>query len=319
MSIYSFKRDARVYIVYQDIQYRLDINNINFTQTIKEESRSEKTIQLQKMFETSRIYEANPAVFSFTIPALRETDLKVAFNRVLDCYTFDLYIKTNQDLFKLTNCIATKALFGTDRYKPLTLTIEGEASKLTREGDAGTAIPGTIDIRSGTKTYNRLNYVSIDINTGLSIDRVTEFGAEINNIIEWKDNSIIEGCADDKVFTYPETFTVDKKRVIGSFSTYDVGDLITFKDANLQLKIGELSGATFYGFQFNLPTVLITTRLQTGNIFTHVYDWRLVDYTGDLQEIIYYVTYPEGAEGAILDYLGDPILDAWNDPILESV
>lgn len=319
MSIYSFKRDVKVYVVYQDTQYNLDIIDINFTQTIKEESRTQKTIQLQQMFESSRIYEANPAVFAFTLPAIRETDLKVVFNRVLDCYTFDLYIKTNQDTLKLANCIMTRASFEANKYKPLKFQVSGEASKLTREGDGSFVIPGTIDIRSGTKTYNRLNYVAATINTSISVERITSFSAEILNEIKWDDDTIIEGCSDNKVFTYPETFTIDRKKVIGSFSSYEVSDLEYFNQAYLQLQIGELSGATFYGFQFNLPTVLITGRLVTGEIFTHAYDWRLTDFAGDLNEIIYYVTYPEGAEGAILDYLGDPILDSWNDPILESI
>jgi hypothetical protein len=318
LSLFSFKQETNLYIVYSGIQYLFDISEINFSQTIAEDSYSEKTLQVQNLFEQSKIYKANPANFEFKFPAIREDDLKVIFNRLLDCYTFDIYVETGQDLFKITNCILTKGLFKADRFKPLALIVNGEGSQLSRVGDAGVGIPGTPEARSGDRTYNRVKDVSVLIDTAPEITNLTSVETEITNKITWRKNVIIEGCESGQTIKYPIDFTVDKKEVSGNFFSNIVSDTTFLRDSTLQIQIGEIVGSTFYGFDFNIPNAVITSRPVTGQIFKHAYNWRLISNPASLYEVINYETYAPGAAGAILDNFNNPVLDFIDDAILES-
>lgn len=319
MSQFSFKRDSELYIVYGSSQYKLDISEINFSQTIQEDSYSNKTLQEQNFFEQSQIYKVNPANFMFTIPAIREGDLKVIFNRLLDCNEFSLYVKTSQDLFSISECAVTKGVFLADKYAPLRLKITGQGSKLTREGDASTAIPGTPVARSAGRTYNRVKDIAIYIDTGSAIDSLTEVNVELVNTIKWRNDLTIRSCESEQTLTYPTNFYLEKKALRGSFNSHIVDDFEIFKNSALEIKIGEIIGATHYGFSFDLDNVFILPRLRTGEIFEYAYTWRLVSEPASLHEIIDYVTYVPGDEASILDYLNSPILDYLNNPILESV
>ena len=102
MATYNFLRESEVYLVYGGNQYRVDVYpNMSCSQTFTEESYPVKTLHNQSlMFEGSSIARANPANFDFTIPSLRENDLDIVLDLLLDydtslgqqlIKTFDLY------------------------------------------------------------------------------------------------------------------------------------------------------------------------------------------------------------------------------------
>ena len=94
-------------------------------------------LHTQDFFEAAVINRAQPANFDFTVPLLQEERNKVVYDRLLDIDTFDLYISTQQDDFKLEKCVIVDGVFEIKRSKPLSLTVSGEASKLSK-------FPGTI-------------------------------------------------------------------------------------------------------------------------------------------------------------------------------
>lgn len=81
MASFNFLKEAQLYLVWNNKQYNIDIQEISFSQTFTEESYSVNTLHSQDMFEGSVINKANPANFSFVMPALREDDLTVVVDR----------------------------------------------------------------------------------------------------------------------------------------------------------------------------------------------------------------------------------------------
>ena len=143
MANYIFKKEAQLYLVHSGTKYKIDTNEISFSQSFQEKSYEVKTLHNQVGFEGSNINRANPAEFSFNTPLLEEVRHKVVFDRLLDCTTFDLYISSGQDVFKLEKCVIQDGTFEINKSRPLRLSISGEASKLSKYIPTGTSIAAT--------------------------------------------------------------------------------------------------------------------------------------------------------------------------------
>ena len=140
MANYIFKKEAQVFLVHSGIKYKIDISDIAFSQSFQEKSYEVKTLHNQIGFEGSNINRANPAEFSLNTALLEEATHKVVFDRLLDCTSFDLYISSEQDVFKLEKCIIQDGTFEINRSRPLRLSISGEASKLSKYTPTGVSI-----------------------------------------------------------------------------------------------------------------------------------------------------------------------------------
>ena len=150
MPSYNFKREAEVFLVSGGLRYKLDVQDISFSQTFSEESYPVRTLHAQNnTFEASVINKANAATFSFTISAITEADFVVVRDRLLDYSSFTLFVKTSADTFRLDTAVITNGSFGIEKSRPLSIQIQGEASKLTR----GQTLTGTLQNRSATMSY----------------------------------------------------------------------------------------------------------------------------------------------------------------------
>ena len=302
MATYSFTKEAKVYVVYGGNQYNIDISDIQFSQTFTENSYSVKSIHTQNYFEGSIINKANPASFSFTMPAIRNNDFTVVFNRLLDCGTFDLYISTQQDTFKLETCVITNGNFLIERSKVLRLAITGEASKLSFRDSGGTpltSVPGTVQSRN-TLVYNRLSDTEVILaGTDLASSGLISLSVELQNDISWNPYTTVQGALSTSDATncmYPSSFVINKKILGGSIGLY----LLDTNNADLQewdtnvtlrIKVGEDdSSLNFRGFDFNMQNCTFTNRLTTSAIYTQNYDWRLTQNPTNLSSIISYIT-----------------------------
>ena len=287
MANYSFLKEAKVYLDYGSVLNLIDISNVSFSQTITEESFPVKTIQNQAMFEGSTINKANPANFDMTITALREDDNRKVFDRLLDYNSFDLYIKTEHDIFKLETSIITNGTFLIDRLKPLSLTVSGEASKLSTVA----ALPRSVAARSATRTYNK-SIVQITLNGADVTSDLSSASLELQNNISWIPWLTLQNS---NTIMFPQQYTLDTRVVAGNINRY----LSNSNDALLQtistsatllIKIGETVSGTFYGFQFNSNNCSFTNRLQTGSVFTQNFDWRMLQNPASLSDVITYTT-----------------------------
>jgi hypothetical protein len=298
---FSFKKEVKVYVAYPadaalpDI-YQIDISEINASQTFMEHSYSNKTIQAQNMFEQSVINKANSANFDLTLPAIRESDFKILFERSLDYAAFDLYIVTDNDVIRVRNCVITNCAFVLEKLRPLSLSISGEASQVISL-PGGTEIVGTLQPRSSTMTYNRLSALEVTLNSvNVTEEALASITLELQNEVNWTpyttvNKALVVEDADNSM--YPESFTIGKRILAGTMSQYltevNVASLFDWKTSSpLLIRVGQYVDTTLYGFIISLDTCAFTNRLNTGEVFTHSYDWRLTQNNKPLSEIVVY-------------------------------
>jgi hypothetical protein len=291
MANYIFKKEAELYLVHSGTKYKIDTNEISFSQSFQEKSYEVKTLHNQVGFEGSNINRANPAEFSFNTPLLEEVRHRVVFDRLLDCTTFDLYISSGQDVFKLEKCVIQDGTFEINKSRPLRLGISGEASKLSKFSGV---IPGTL-YSTGTTTTT---YIVPQVNTltigGIDISsEVTSLSVEVQNDISWNNYNTIQGAVtatNAATSMFPTNFTVGTRVVAGSITKYlkDTTNLLTWNtDTALRLKAWNTSNK---GVDFNITNCSFTNRLQDSEVFLEEYSWRMTQRPTALSSVITYNT-----------------------------
>jgi len=294
MPSYNFKRESQVFIVSGGLRYKLDVQDISFSQTFSEQSYPVKTLHAQNdVFEGSIINKANAATFSFTIPAITEADFEIVRDKLLDAGSFDLYIKTSADTFKLETAVITNGSFGIERSRPLSIQIQGEASKLTR----GATTEGTLQNRSAAMSYT-VPKVSITLNSTV-LDGVTSVAMELQNDISWTPYTTVHNAltvTNASNTMYPTAFVLSKKILSGSITQYltdaTVSNTLDWDtDASLTISAGNgLASPNFRGFLFGPATCSFTNRVNTGTVYTQNYDWRMVENVSSLATKLNYIT-----------------------------
>ena len=295
MADYSFKREAEVFIVSGGNRHKLDISSINFSQTFAEKSYPIKTLHAQNdVFEASIINRANPAQFSFTIPALVEGDFAIVETLLLGVSEFDLFVKTAADIFKVAGCVITNGSYVIERSRPLSIEIQGEASRLTR----GESLTGSLQSRSATRNYTIPQKLIVTID-GTTVPNILSLSLELQNEIKWTPYLTVGGAlaaTNASNSMYPSSFSLSKKILSGSITAYltDVTGSETqswSKSAQIQVKAGNgLPGNSFRGFNFGPATCSFTNRTNTGDVFLHSYDWRMTQNPNNLLNELRYKT-----------------------------
>ena len=292
MATYNIKKQAEVYLVFGGSRYRLDVTeDISFSQTFTDETYPQKTLHEQhKLHEASNIKKANPADFSFTIPALTENDLDVVFNLLVDyksdtstLNTFDLYVKFPNDVYKLEKCVITNGTFIIEKLENLKLGIQGQASKLTR----GATLPGGAVSRSGTRTHQRIDYLSVSVDSTSLTEGIYTVSVELQNDIEWTPYETVNDAlnvTNAATSMYPSNFTLKKRILSGSIGQYVLSN---FNSDTQQWKTGvpiviKAGESETQGFQFDLQSCTFTNRNIVEDVFTQSYDWKMNDSPTDL-------------------------------------
>jgi len=295
MATFNFLKEAQLYIVSGGLQYNIDIESISFSQTFTDNSYSVKTLHDQDMFEGSVINTANPANFEFKTFFLKESDLDIVIDRLVDYNTFDLYISTQLDVFKLEYAVITNGSFVIEKSQPLSITISGEASKLSKVGAAGSyTIPGTVQSRSASRTFLRNTQQTITLDGSDISSEVYRISAELQNEVDWDPYTTVHGAisaTNAATSMFPSSFTVSKRILAGNIGRYvNSSNTDSLQDwssnSSLVISVGEVISSTLFGLQLNMPSCSFTNRLEVGPVYTQNYDWRLIDNTTALSSII---------------------------------
>jgi hypothetical protein len=297
MPTYNFKREAQVYVVSGNSRHRIDVTDVSFNQTFSEESYAVKTLHTQSnVFEGSIITKANPANFSLDIPALIEADYNIIETLLINATSFDLYIKTEADVFKLENAVITNGSFVIERSRPLSIQIQGEAAKLTR----GATLAGSLQDRSSTKNFN-IPILDVTVDSS-PLNNIVSITVELQNSIEWTPYTTLHGSlpvTSSLNSMYPSGFSLSKKILAGSITQYltdgNTSNTLDWKtDASIFIKAGNgLNHNTglFKGFLFGPATCTFTNRVSTGaSVYTQSYDWRMVENPTNLADKLKYET-----------------------------
>jgi hypothetical protein len=275
---YNFKQNLDLFLVYNGLRYSLDVYaDVNFSQTFSEESSSVKTLHNRaNNFDRATIVKANPASFSFTMPLIKENDLRV----VVDLLTgydanysinfFDLYARTETDTYKIEKCVIEEGQFNLSMASVLTLAISGSASKLYRIGDNAYAIPGTLQVRTGS-TPNMLRSFAVTVN-GTTLDSVAQTTLSLQNNISWTQNTTVQASlgVTPNTTIYPTNFTLEGRILSGSIQQFLQDPIITWGTVPITIKAGQT-------LNVSIQNAIFTNRLEIGDILTKSYDFRMVD------------------------------------------
>ncbi len=295
MANYSFKKEAEVFLVSGGNRHKLDVSSINFSQTFAETSYPVKTLHAQtNVFEASVINRANPADFSFNLPALVEDDFDIVHTLLLNTNQFDLFVKTAADIFKIPSCVITNGRFVIERSRPLSIEIQGQGSRVLR----GQTLTGTLQSRAASRTYTIPQKLIVTIE-GTTIPNILSLSLELQNEINWTPYATVHGAlsaTNPGTSMYPSSFSLSKKILSGSITAYLTNitgsEAQTWNsNASIQIKAGNgLSSSSFRGFNFGPATCSYTNRANTGNVFLHSYDWRMTQNPTNLADELQYIT-----------------------------
>jgi hypothetical protein len=243
------------------------------------------------MHEASNIKKANPANFSFTIPALTENDLAVVKDLLVDyksgtntLNTCTIHIKLPNDNYRLDDCVLTNGTFIIEKLENLKLGIQGEASRLVK----GVALPtvgrGT---RSASRTHQRVDYLSVSVDSTSLTEGIYSVSVELQNDIEWTPYETVNDAlsvTNAATSMYPSNFTLKKRILAGSIGQYVLSN---FNSDTQQWKTGvpiviKAGESATQGFQFDLSNCSFTNRNIVEDVFTQSYDWKMNDNPTDL-------------------------------------
>jgi len=291
MPNYSFLKEAKVYIVYGTTKKQLDISSVSFSQTFTEETRSVKTLHNQNnMFEGSVINTANPANFEIITNLLIEDASKIVFDRLTDTNSFDLYISTESDVFKLEKCAITNGTINIERLRPLSLSISGQASKLI----PGSSVPSGMTLRTASsfRTYNLNKDLSISLSSSDISDHLVSVSIELQNDIQWIPYKTVNTASGTR---YPTQYTVNGKVLSGNIKRYLNDDTESNSQSyginqSLRIKAGTTIGGLFKGIDFNSNNCSLTQRIEVGDVFTKSTDWRMVQNPTSVSGVLTYFT-----------------------------
>ena len=302
MTVYNFRRESSVFIVHGGSRYAINTTpEVSISQTFAEDSYTVKTLHDQtKMFKGTTITKANPANFSFAVYLTEEKDETIVKSLLTEydtssgeqlIKTFDLYIVSTESTFKIENCHIQNGDFQFDIDGPLLLNVSGQGEKLTRAGDSTFTVPGTVVSSSATYTPTT-PVLDVEIG-GTDVPNLVNATLQVQNNTNFKGYTTLQNSlsvTNNTNAMYPSGFFLENRVVAGNITQFlTSGNSSSFFDfstnSNITIKT-LLNGGTF--FQAALTGCMFTKRIQVGEAFQDVIDFRLVSSPANLNSIITY-------------------------------
>lgn len=296
--MYNFKKNAKLYIVELDAtgtatrQHSIEIySDISASQTFDEQGYKRKTLHnLTDMHDYAVVNNANVANFSFTTPILNITTTPIVLSLAREyssgnITSFDIYIQSDNVIYKLTKCAIDGITFNIEMRSILTLSVSGTASKLSKFGNVGSVtIPvGTSGIftpvlGTGNK-YASIDKMSVAID-GNSLDSIAAINIDLKNEISWYESKTIQQST-ASIMMYPSSYVLQGRTLSGSltqFLTSANADSLadTSTSSPIIIKLYNKTDPTATPIlEFNLPSTVFTRRLNFEELINRVYDFRL--------------------------------------------
>ena len=301
--MYNFKKNAKLYIVELNAvgaatsQHSIEIySDITASQTFDEQSYKRKTLHnLTDLHDHAVINNANVGNFSFTTPILNVAAVPKLLTLGEEYSTgnltsFDIYIQSDNVIYKLTKCIVEGLTFNIEKNAVLTMSVSGTTSRIAKFGNVGSVtIPGT-PVNAGSKTYTSVDRMSVSIN-GTILDSIAAINVDLKNDISWYNNSTINDAVVGNM-VYPSSYVLQGRTLSGSITQFITSENTdTLVDTSTSSPIVISLYNTSYSsiipiLEFNLPSAVFTRRLNFEELINRVYDFRLNSNTG-ANNIIY--------------------------------
>jgi hypothetical protein len=290
--MYNFKKNAKLYIVELNAigtatnRHLIEIySDITASQTFDEQGYKAKTLHNQvALHELAVINKANVGNFSFTTPILNvaATPIILTLGREYssgNITSFDIYIESDNVIYKLTKCVIEALTFNIERTALLTMSVSGTTARINKFGNVGAVtVPGT-PVSVGTKTYCPINRMSVSIG-GNTLDSIASVNMDLRNDISWYSNNTINDAVAGNTM-YPGSYVLQGRTLSGSITQFltstNVDTLVdTSTSSPIVISIFTLAhSSTTPILEFNLPSTVFTRRLNFEELINRVYDFRL--------------------------------------------
>ena len=282
--MYNFIKNTKVFLVQSGLRYKLEVYpDLSVSQTFDEQGYKRKTLHaLADLHDHAVVVKANPANFSMTVPVFDQATIQKELELSCDysggqAPSFDLYIESDNVIFKLEKCVFETTTFNLGRNEVLTASLSGTASKMLKVA----SIPGTLQ-STPTRQNVSISTFSANIDT-TTLDFISNVNIEITNSIEWTKNDTVNDAVSGSV-VYPLNYVLTGREVKGSFTQFlteanetELSDFSTILPIELKVNTNLLV--------FNLPSTVFTRREETGDLYTRTYDFRLNSNSGTVKPI----------------------------------
>jgi hypothetical protein len=288
--MYNFKKNAKLYIVELDTagaatnQHSIEIySDITASQTFDEQGYKVKTLHNQlALHDYAVVNNANVANFSFTTPILDVATTPKILTLASDyssgtLVSFDIYIQSDNVIYKITKCIIESLAFNIERNAILTASVSGTASKLAKFGNVGSVtIPGTA-VSVGTKTYAYVDKMNVSVNS-VVLDSIASVHMDLKSDISWYSNNTLNEAVAGTMM-YPGSYVMQGRTFSGSITQFLTSanvDSLTDTNTTAPIVISIYNkGSSTAILEFNLPSTVFTRRLNFEELINRVYDFRL--------------------------------------------
>lgn len=283
--MFNFKKNSKVFLVQNGLRYKVEVYpDFSASQTFDEQGFKRKTLHNQvDLHDHAVIVKANVANFSMTVPVFDQASIQKELE-LSSLYTdgqapsFDLYIESDNTIYKLEKCVFETTTYNLARNEVLTASLSGSAAKLIK---FTSALPGTLQA-TPTRNFVRITQFSGTIGA-TTLTSIVNANIEIANNIEWTKNDTVHDATTSTV-SYPQNYILGGREVKGSFTHYlttenesQLSDFSTILPIELAVNSNLLV--------FNLPSVVFTRRQEFGDLFTRTYDFRLNINSGIVKPI----------------------------------
>ena len=295
MAIYNLLKEANVYLHYNSNMYKLDVTSeISFSQTFTDKTYAQKTLHdRHKLHKQSNIKKANKAAFEFTCNLLKEIELDIIYDLLIDfksateatLKTFDLYIATADTIYKLRNSVFTNGTFIIEKLENLKLTLAGDASELSIVN----SLPESSAIAPATRQYVQNKSLSVSVN-GANLANILSLSIELQNTVKWNPYETVQGALNvtsASTTQFPSNFILQERKLSGSIRQYvtdsSKSSLQTWEmEVPVVIKAGDTGGFV----SFSSLACTFTNRVQPGEVFTQNYDWKMNENPTDLGNVL---------------------------------
>lgn len=282
--MYNFKKNSKVFLVHNGLRYKVEIYpDLSASQTFDEQNFRRKNLHnLADLHDHAVIVKANAANFSMTVPVFdqasiqKELELSSLYTNG-EAVSFDLYIESDNTIYKLEKCVFETTTYNLGRNEVLTATLAGSASRLIKVA----SIPGTLQSVPAREFVKITEFCGIIGST--TLNAVVNANIEIVNNVEWIKNDTVHDATIGTV-SYLQNYVLTGRELRGSFTHYlTTENEDELSDFSTTLPI-ELSVNSNF-LVFDLPSAVFTRRQEFGDVFTRTYDFRLNTNAGIVKPI----------------------------------
>ena len=295
--------------------------DFSLNQTFTDKTYPVRTLQENHKFhEASNIKFANPADFEFTVPIIPDsTDFDFIYDLAFG--TTDNNLNQFEAFFipydsfspsevvdgsvmnYIEKGIITSASFVVERDKVLALKVKGQAPRIrfipSQASTYKTLVNNARAARSGISTYQKPDYLRLTIDGDDISKSLVSISIELQNKVQWTPYTTVQSArnvveSSNNTIMYPSGYSLQSRVLAGSFTKYTDSDIRVQRaphaslegfetNKTIVIKAGREAGK---GINFTLDNCSYTVRVNTGEVYTASYDWKMNNNPADLTTIL---------------------------------